>query len=119
MELIQNLSEIFINVAQAAEGTGAPTGQTAPGGTFGMFLPMLLVFAIFYFLLIRPQSKQRKLHQQLVQGLKKGDDVVTASGIHGKVTGVTDSIATLEIAENVRIKIEKQQVQTVKQNSPK
>jgi preprotein translocase subunit YajC len=79
-----------------------------------MFLPMVLVFVIFYFLMIRPQQKQRKQHQVLLQGLKKGDEVVTTAGIHGRVHGVADNVVTLEIADNVRIKMDKQQVASVK-----
>lgn len=82
-----------------------------------MFLPMILVFVIFYFLMIRPQAKQRKKHQSMIQGLKKGDEVVTSAGIHGRVTAVADNIATVEIAENVRIKVDKFQVSQVK-NQP-
>ncbi len=80
-----------------------------------MFLPMILVFGIFYLLLIRPQSKQRKKHQELLGKLKKGDDVVTTSGIHGKIAGVADTLVTLEIADNVRVKMDRQQVATIKQ----
>lgn len=108
---------IIIRTVQAQEGGTAPATGAAgqpKGGAFGMFLPMILVFVIFYFLMIRPQQKQRKQHQALLGGLKKGDDVVTTAGIHGKVTGIADNIVTLEIADNVRIKMEKQQVATVK-----
>lgn len=81
---------------------------------FGMFLPMILVFGIFYVLMIRPQQKQRKQHQMLLQNLKKGDEVVTTAGIHGKVYGIADNIVSLEIADNIRVKMDKQQVATVK-----
>ncbi len=80
----------------------------------GMFLPMVLVFGIFYVLMIRPQQKQRKQHQQLLQNLKKGDEVITTAGIHARVSGIADNIVTLEIADNVRVKMDKQQVATVK-----
>lgn len=79
-----------------------------------MFLPMVLVFGIFYLLMIRPQQKQRKQHQLLVQNLKKGDEVITSAGIHAKVYGIADNFITLEIADNVRVKMDKQQVATVK-----
>lgn len=80
----------------------------------GMFMPMILVFVIFYLLMIRPQQKERKRHQALLQNLKKGDSVVTSAGIHGQVHGIADNIVTVEIAENVRIKMEKAQITTVK-----
>ncbi len=79
-----------------------------------MFLPMVLVFGIFYLLMIRPQQKQRKQQQQMVGALKKGDEVVTSAGIHGKIHGVADNIVTLEVADNVRIKLDKQQVASLK-----
>ena len=106
---------LFISSVQAQETSPAPAAKpSTPGGSFGMFLPMILVFGIFYFLMIRPQAKQRKKHQELLKNLKKGDDVVTASGIHGKISGIADNLVTVEIAENVRIKMEKQQVSLVK-----
>jgi preprotein translocase subunit YajC len=60
---------------------------------------------IFYFLLIRPQQKKAKQHQAILDGLKRDDMVVTTGGVHGKITGLTDTIATLEIAQNVKVKV--------------
>ncbi|HEX5037013.1 MAG TPA: preprotein translocase subunit YajC [bacterium] len=80
----------------------------------GMFLPMILVFGIFYVLMIRPQQKARKRQQEMINNLKKGDEVITSAGIHGRVWGIVDDIVMLDIADNVRIKLEKQQVATVK-----
>jgi preprotein translocase subunit YajC len=79
-----------------------------------MFLPMILVFGIFYVLMIRPQQKARKKQQEMITNLKKGDEVITSAGIHGRVSSILDDIVTVEIADNVRIKMEKQQVATVK-----
>jgi len=79
-----------------------------------MFLPMILVFGIFYVLMIRPQQKARKKQQEMVNTLKKGDEVITSSSIHARVWGIADNIVILEIADNVRIKMDKQQVATVK-----
>ncbi len=75
------------------------------GSAFGMFIPMLVVFAIFYFLIIRPQKKRDKDHQSFVASLQKGDEVVTQSGLLGKITGVADKVITLEVAQNVKIKV--------------
>ena len=84
----------------------AQSGATPPAGAgLASFIPLILIFVVFYFLLIRPQQKKAKEHQAFLGGLKKGDEVVTSAGIHGKITGLTDAIATLEIAEGVRIKI--------------
>jgi preprotein translocase subunit YajC len=71
---------------------------------------LVVMFAIFYFLLIRPQQKRAKQHKELVNSLKAGDQVVTAGGIHGKVVAVQDALVTLEIASNVRIKISRSSI---------
>ena len=78
--------------------------QQAGGGMEGIVM-LVIMFAIFYLLLIGPQQKRAKQHKQLVENLKSGDQVVTAGGIHGKIVAVQDDIITLEIASNVRIKI--------------
>ena len=70
-------------------------------------LPWVLIFAIFYFLMIRPQHKRMKEHQAQVAAVKKGDEVVTAGGIRGRVTKVTDEEAEVEIAQGVRVRVVK------------
>ncbi|MGI6656693.1 MAG: preprotein translocase subunit YajC [Desulfobulbus sp.] len=87
----------------------APATPAAGGGASALvqFVPLILIFVIFYFLLIRPQQKKAKEHQQYLANLKKGDRVVTGGGIHGQITGLTDTVVTLEVAENVRIKVTK------------
>ncbi len=93
----------WIGVAHAmGVGGGAGGGQ---GGGFAALVPLLLMFAIFYFLLIRPQQKKQKKHRELLGSLKKGDMVVTTGGIHGRITGITETVVTLEIAEKVRVKV--------------
>jgi preprotein translocase subunit YajC len=86
--------------------------QSAPsaGGQFAPLLMMVVFIVIFYFLLIRPQQKRAKEHQQLVSRLATGDEVVTSGGILGRVTEVGDTFVTLEIAEGVRIKVQKFQI---------
>jgi len=74
------------------------------------FLPMILIFIVFYFLLIRPQQKKAKAQQQFLSNLKKGDEVIAGGGLHGKITGITDSVVTLEIADNVRVKVARQYI---------
>jgi preprotein translocase subunit YajC len=92
----------------AATGAAAPAGG-APGGCAGgglsSFVPLILMFVIFYFMLIRPQQKKAKDHQNFLSGLKKGDQVVTRGGVVGRVTGVTDTMVTLEIQEKVRVRV--------------
>lgn len=76
-------------------------------GWLGNLAPMVLIFVVFYFLLIRPQEKKKKEHEKLISGVKKGEDVVTNSGIFGAVTAVNDSDNTvlLQISQDVEIKI--------------
>lgn len=76
------------------------------------FLPFILIFFVFYFLLIRPQQKQQKTREAMLKAVEKGDSVVTDGGIHGVITGVTDDVLTLEIAamktgERIRIKVDR------------
>ncbi len=91
---------------------------TASGGmaAFQQFIPLVFMFAIFYFLLIRPQQKKAKEHKVLLDSLKKGDMVVTAGGVHGKVISVEDSVVSLEIATGVTVKINKPYIAAVKKD---
>ncbi len=97
----------FISNAWAEGPAGDPTG-----GLAGL-LPLIILFAVFYFMLIRPQMKRAKEHRQLVAALAKGDEVVTSGGIGGKITHVGDSFVTLEIAEEVQVKVQKDAVTAV------
>ena len=88
----------------------APAAGTGAGGGFASFIPLILIFVVFYFLLIRPQQKQAKQHQAYLSDLKKGNKVITKGGVYGEITGLTDSVLTLEIAENVRIKVAREAI---------
>jgi preprotein translocase subunit YajC len=88
----------------------AQAGPAAPGGQFMPIVMMVVFVVIFYFLLIRPQQKKAKEHQALVSKLSAGDEVVTTGGILGKVTEVGDSFVTIEVADGVRLKVQKFQV---------
>jgi len=92
-----------------AMGTGG-TGGSGGGGSFGAFVPLILMFAIFYFLLIRPQQKKAKMHKQMLSAVKKGDRVVSSGGLHGVITGVTDDVVTMEIAPKVRVKVSRSSI---------
>ncbi len=81
--------------------------DAAPTGGLMSFLPLIIIFVIFYFLLIRPQMKRAKEHKNLVAALGVGDEVVTNGGILGKVTKVGESFVTVELADNVQIKLQK------------
>lgn len=88
--------------AQSAEGA-SPMG---PGGAMAnFFIPMILIFAVFYFLLLRPQQVRQKKQKLLLEGLKKGDKVVTSSGILGTVANLSKVTVTLQVADNVKIKM--------------
>ncbi|MBM4191939.1 MAG: preprotein translocase subunit YajC [Gammaproteobacteria bacterium] len=91
----------------------AQAGGAAPGGQLAPLLMMVLFIVIFYFLLIRPQQKKAKEHSAMLGKLASGDEVVTAGGIVGKVTDVQEGFVTLEIAEGVRIKVQKFQVSSL------
>ncbi len=80
-------------------------GAGAQSGGLGAFVPLIAMVVIFYFLLIRPQQKKAKQHQAMLDALKRDDMVVTTGGVHGKITGLTDSIVTLEIAPGVKVKV--------------
>ena len=92
--------------------------QAAPGGGIfdSMLFPMVMIFVIFYFLLIRPQQKQQKEHDQMLKSIAKGDRVVTVGGVHGLVTGEAEEVLTLEIAnmkggERIRIKVDRARIE--------
>lgn len=94
-------------------GTGSP-GAPGGGGMLGALFPLLAMFLVFYFLLIRPQQKRSRQHKELLDNLKRGDEVVTTGGIHGKITGITESVITLEIADNIRIKVQRENISGLK-----
>jgi len=91
-------------------------GEPAAPPPFVQFLPLAAIFVIFYFLLIRPQQKRQREQEAMVKAVAKGDDVVTAGGLHGRVTGVTDDVLTLEIAnikgERVRVKVDRSRIES-------
>jgi len=91
--------------AQAAGG--------AQPNAFMQLLPLVLIFVVFYFLLIRPQAKRAKEHKAMVAALGVGDEVATAGGVLGKVTETGDQFLTLEVAEGVRVKIQRHTVTSV------
>jgi preprotein translocase subunit YajC len=105
----------LINIAYAMGQGGSATGQGAGG--FASLIPIILMFVIFYFLLIRPQQKKAKEHREMVSHLKKGDRIVTSGGLHGRVTAVSETTMTVEIADKVRVKIARGNVSQVLQSS--
>ena len=97
-----------MNIAHAMGNFGG-AGQ---GGSSQLmaFMPLILLFIVFYFLLIRPQQKKAKTQKQFLENLKKGEEVVTSGGLYGKITGITNDTITLEIAEKIRVKVLKSSI---------
>lgn len=91
---------LFISDAMAADAAGAGQG-------FGSLIPLVLIFVIFYFLLLRPQIKRAKEHKKMTESLGKGDEVVTTGGLLGRISKLDDSFITLEIAEGVSVKVQR------------
>jgi len=98
-------------ISEALANNGAPAAQ--PGGSMMSLVFLVLMFGAFYFLLIRPQQKRMKEHKALVAGLSKGDEVVTAGGVLGRISDVSENFVTVEIADGVNVKVQRQAVQTV------
>lgn len=98
------------SIISTAWAQGAPAGQ---GDPLLSFLPLIIIFVLFYFLLIRPQSKRQKEHRKMVEGLATGDEVVTAGGVLAKVTEVGEQFLTVEVADGVQLKIQRHTVGAV------
>ena len=92
-------------MAQGAEGQQA--------GTLELILPLLLMFAIFYFLLIRPQQKKAKEHKSMVEALNKGDEIITNGGLVAKITDTDENFLTCKISDNVEVKVQRHAVTSV------
>lgn len=88
-------------------------GASATGGTLELILPLLLMFGIFYFLLIRPQQKKAKEHKGMVEALGKGDEIITNGGLLAKITDVDENFLTCQIADKVEVKIQRHAVTSV------
>jgi preprotein translocase subunit YajC len=96
---------VFISNAYAADAATMPSITS--------FLPIVVIFVLFYFMLIRPQMKQAKEHGKMLDALQKNDEVVTTGGVAGKVVKVGDSFVNIEIAPNTTINVQKQAIQTL------
>ncbi len=96
---------MFISNAYAA--------PAALGGDLMSFLPIIIIFVLFYFMLIRPQMKQAKQQKAMIEALKAGDEIATVGGVIGKITKVGDNFVSVEIAANTVINVQKHSVQTL------
>ena len=99
-----NVSFDFITPAYA-QGAGLPGGSDLM-----TFLPMIAIFVVFYFLLIRPQQKKGKEAKAMLEALQKGDEVVTAGGLLGRIAKLTDQYATVEVAPNTEVTVQRQAI---------
>jgi preprotein translocase subunit YajC len=105
----------MFNQAYAQTSTETQTPASAAGApqqpnAFVQFFPFILIFFVFYFLVIRPQKKKMQNEQKLLSELKKGDEIVTKSGVLGSIVGLTDKLVTLEVSQGVKIKILRTQI---------
>ncbi len=100
----------LVMAAAVAPEAAAGAAQPSP---FLQFLPLVFLFVVFYFLIIRPQQKKQKDHATMVSKLDKNDEVITAGGFHATVVSVSDRTATIRIADNVKVEIEKSSIQQV------
>ncbi len=99
-------------IMSVAWAQGAASGST--GSTILSFLPFILIFVIFYFLLILPQQKRQKKLKAMLEALKKGDKIVTSSGIWGTITNLGKDTVTVQIADNTKIKVQRDHISRVR-----
>ena len=95
----------------------APPSGGGADNTLMAFLPMILIFGVFYFLMIRPQQKKAKEHKSMIENLKKGDKIITSGGVYGIIESVGTNTITVKISENVKVKFGKGYVATVRASS--
>lgn len=98
------MTQLIILLQQQSDGTA---------GIIGSLLPFVLIIAVFYFLILRPQQKRQKEKQKLLESLKKGDRVITSGGIHGTIEGLEDKTVLVKISDNTKIKVERSAVTTI------
>ncbi len=91
----------------------APAGPAGPAAAIAQFLPLIVIFLLFYFMLIRPQQKKMKQHQAMLDALQKNDEVVTNGGTLGKIVRIGDNFVTLEVADGVQIKVQRAAIQSL------
>ncbi|MEW6349977.1 MAG: preprotein translocase subunit YajC [Thermodesulfobacteriota bacterium] len=107
---------MFADIAYAM--AQPPGGEGQGPGMFQTLVPMVLIFVVFYFLLIRPQQKRAKEHKELLENLKKGDSVITQGGIYGQIVAVADNVLTVEIADKVRVRVARSHVAGLATDKP-
>ena len=103
---------MFSSIAYAQDATPA-AAAAGPFGAMTQFLPILLIFAVFYFLLIRPQQKQQKMLKLMIADAKRGDEVVVSGGMYGKIAELKDDTIMLQVSNNVTLKFDRNSIQRV------
>lgn len=106
-----NITDFLILAQAAAPAQGQPNLLVS-------MMPLVFIFVIFYFLLIRPQQKKQKEHEKLIQSVKTGDQVVTNAGIHGTVSNVKEKTLIIKIADNVKVEFDRAAVAVVEKSAP-
>lgn len=110
---------MFFDSIAHAMGAGATGGAEGAGGGIQAMIPLILMFVIFYFLLIRPQQKKAKQHKELLSALKKGDNIITNGGIYGRIVSVNGDVLSIDLGNNVVVKISRAFVANTAQDGPK
>jgi len=110
---------MLMNIAVASLiAMAAPPGGSGQqqGSIFSTIVPLVVIFAIFYFLMIRPQQRQAKKHKEMLSAIKKGDRVVTRGGMLGTIFAISDNVVTIEIADNVRARFNREAIAAIESN---
>jgi len=98
---------VFISQAFAQAAPAAPAATESPFGSLGTMLPLVLMFVVLYFVMIRPQMKRQKEAKAMIEALAKGDEIVTSGGMLGKISKIGESYLTLEVANGVEIQVQR------------
>ena len=109
---------MFFDKLAFAMGQAGGVADGQPGNPLMSFMPLILMFVIFYFLLIRPQQKKQKEHKSMLERLGRGDRVVTNGGLHGRVVEAKDNILTLDLGSNVQVQVERSFISVVVNAEP-
>ncbi|MEA2062638.1 MAG: preprotein translocase subunit YajC [Gemmatimonadota bacterium] len=109
---------MYLCLSMLMMGQGGAEGAQS-GGSSMFFIMIIATFAILYFLVMRPQQKEQQRHKQMLANLAKGDDVVTAGGIYGKVIDIDEHTVELKVAEGTKIKVERARVSRIITRAPK
>ena len=104
--------------ADVAYAMAQPGGDAGGGSMLTGLMPLFVIIMLFWFIILRPQQKKAKEHETFLKALKKGDNVVTSGGIHGKIAGIADNVLTIEIAPKVKIKINRAQITGLSEIKP-